>query len=303
MKREKFLRLAPWKAYHLLSGTGLTNVVPDGVHLKLVYKAVIGRSLDLERPQGFNEKLQWLKLRDRNPLYTMLVDKHRVKGWVADKIGPQYVAETYAAWDRAEDIDVSGLPERFVLKTNHDCGGVAVCRDKASFDLGAAKKKLAKHLKTNYFWGGREWPYKNVKPLVFAEQYLEPDITGDIPDYKLFRFSNGRILTLVCAERSLGAGMKKTFFDEGWSPVGVSEGGHPTDPSTPRPEHFDEMKRLAGKIAGDFPFARVDFYESGGRLWFGEVTFYPNSGFEHFEPASFDELLGDWIDLSRAYGA
>lgn len=259
-------------------------------------------ALDLDDPRTFNEKLQWLKLYDRNPLYNTLVDKYAVKAWVAGRIGPEYVTETYAVWERAEDIDVSGLPERFVLKTNHDCGGVAVCRDRAAFDLEAARRKLARHLRRNYYWGGREWPYRDVKPLVFAEECLEPDADGDLPDYKLYRFSNGRVVTLVCEGRASGAGMRKTYFDEGWAPLPLSEGGHPTDPGRPAPARFGEMRELAGRIAGGLPFARVDFYESAGRLRFGEVTLYPNSGFGRFDPPEWDREFGSWVDLSLAYG-
>lgn len=299
MKREKFLRLALWKAYHLLSDTGLTNVVPDGVHLKLVYKAVIGRPLDLERPQTFNEKLQWLKLHDRNLLYMTLVDKHRVKGWVADKIGPQYVAETYAMWERAEDVDVSGLPERFVLKTNHDCGGVAVCRDRASFDLRAAKKKLAKHLKTNYFWGGREWPYKNVRPLVFAEEYLESDGTvGSAPtDYKIMCFGGKARCAFTCTGRAEGD-LRVDFFDTGWNHLPFTRHYPNADVPPEAPGSLAEMVRLAEELSVGIPFVRVDFYEVAGKPVFGEMTFYPGSGFEEFDPPSADLELGSWIDLS-----
>ncbi len=300
-KFVKYLK-NPALVYPLATSRGLTNWVSDEVHLKLEYKARIGRCLDLEHPTGFNEKLQWLKLHDRNPLYTKLVDKYAVKEWVADRIGSQYVTETYARWSRVEDIDISCLPERFVLKTNHDCGGIAICRDRASFDLEGAKRKLAKHMKRNYFWGGREWPYKNVKPCIFAEEYLEDDASGDLPDYKLFHFSNGRIVTLFMTDRFTKAGLTETFFDEEWVPLELSEGGHPRRPGAAVPERFNEMKALTDRLAGEFPFARVDFYESKGRLLFGEMTFYPNSGFERFDPEEWDTELGSWLELPNGGG-
>lgn len=301
-KFEKYLK-NPALVYALASSRGLTNWVPDKVHLKLLYRARIGARLDLEHPTGFNEKLQWLKLYDRNPLYTRLVDKCAVKEWVADRIGSQYVTETYACWSRVEDIDISCLPERFVLKTNHDCGGIAICRDRASFDLDAAKKKLAKHMKRNYFWDGREWPYKNVKPCVFAEEYLEADASGDLPDYKLFHFSNGRIVTLLTTDRFTKAGLTETFFDEEWRPLELSEGGHPRRPDASIPGRFTEMKRLSDRLADKFPFVRVDFYESEGRLLFGEMTFYPKSGFEEFNPEEWGERFGSWIELPWGGGS
>lgn len=297
MHRLKKLMSNPFLAYDYAAGKGFTNWVPDEVHLKLMYRAAIGSWPDFKRPNTFNEKLQWLKLHDRNPLYTKLVDKYRVKKWVADRIGEEHVTRTYGAWEKTEDIDISGLPERFVLKTNHDCGGIAICRDRGSFDFEAAKKKLDRHLKTNYFWRTREWPYKNVTPCIFAEEYLEPGPSGDLPDYKLFHFSKGRIITLLMTDRFTEAGLAKTFFDEEWRPLDLSEGEHLTRKDLPVPERFDEMKAFAGRLAERFPFARVDFYESKGRLLFGELTFYPNSGFELFDPSDWDVTFGSWIEL------
>lgn len=301
MERIKTAIRNPARIYDWLSGFGLTNWVSDEAHLKLMWKSVFGpdASLDLDSPSTFNEKLQWLKLHDRNPLYTTLVDKYAVKQWVADRIGPEYVTETYAKWDRVEDVDTADLPDKFVLKTNHDCGGIAICRDRSSFDLDAAKRKLAKHMRRNYFYGGREWPYKDVKPCVFAEEYLASGESGDLADYKLFRFTDGRLITLVCEDRLLGAGMKKTFFDEEWRILPCSEGGHPVNPGCPRPRHLEQMVEFAKRLGEGMPFVRVDFYESSNRLYFGEMTFYPNSGFERFDPADWDERLGEWVDLSE----
>ena len=293
----------PWSLYAYAASKGLTNKVSDELHLKAMFRATIGKKLDLDNPATFNEKLQWLKIHDRNPLYTTLVDKYRVKQWVADRIGENHVSETYAMWERAEDIDISALPERFVLKTNHDSGGVAICRDRATFDLDAARKKLAKHLKTNYFWGTREWPYKNVKPCVFAEEYLDPaEGNGDLYDYKLFRFSDGRLVTLAMTDRFTGGALSKTFFDDEWHALPISEGGHPMRTELGRPAAFEQMKAMADRLGEGFPFVRVDFYESAGNLYFGEMTFFPNSGFEHFEPSKWDRKFGDWIDLEKVRG-
>lgn len=296
------LRANPYLAYSYATRKGLTNFVPDRTHLKLMYRATLESWPDLSRPKTFNEKLQWLKLHDRNPLYTTLVDKYRVKEWVAKHIGAEHVIKTYDAWERIEDIDISGLPERFVLKTNHDCGGIVICRNRSTFDLDAAKKKLAKHLRKNYFWGGREWPYKNVKPLVFAEEYISPDDGIDLVDYKFFRFSNGKMLTLLITDRFSGAELTKTFFDDKWIPLALTEGGHPVKSDVSEPVYFEVMKQFVNKLGEGFPFVRVDFYEAGGRLLFGEMTFFPNSGLERFDPPEWDELLGSWIDLSGAYG-
>lgn len=292
----------PYLVYRRMAARGLTNWVPDELHLKMMYRAELGTWPNLKSPKEFNEKLQWLKLHDRNPLYTTLVDKFRVKRWVADRIGPEHVTKTYATWRRAEDIDISNLPERFVLKTNHDCGGVAICRDRAVFDLDAAKEELSKHLKTNYYWRTREWPYKDVMPCVFAEEYLDPAEGEDLYDYKLFRFSGGRLVTLVVTDRFTGGALSKTFFDDEWHALPISEGGHPMWPKLGRPAAFEQMKAMADRLGEEFPFVRVDFYESAGNLYFGEMTFYPNSGFGRFEPSEWDRKFGDWIDLEKVRG-
>lgn len=278
------------------------HVVGDEAALRMLYRANLGKKLDLDDPRTFNEKLQWLKLHDRNPLYTTLVDKHRVKEWVAGRIGPEYVTPTYGAWERVEDIDLGALPERFVLKTNHDSGTVAICRDRASFDFEGAKRALSRSLRRNFYWVAREWPYRDVAPCVFAEQYLDPAEGGDLADYKLFRFTDGRKVTLVCEDRELGAGMSKTFFTDSWEALTISESGHPTNPGHPKPEHFAEMKALCDQLAEGLPFCRVDFYESSRGLLFGEMTLYPNAGFERFDPASVDAEWGEWIELSQRVG-
>lgn len=292
-----------WKAYSWATYKELLKPFDDEIHLKRIWKSVFGSQamLDLNTPRTFNEKLQWLKLHDRNPLYNTLVDKYRVKPWVAERIGSEYVTETYACWERAEDIDISGLPERFVLKTNHDCGGVAVCSDRRKFDLGAARKKLAKHLRTNYYWGGREWPYKDVKPLVFAEEYLDPGESGDLVDYKFLCFSGEARCLFTCSSRAKGD-LRVDFFDRGWNHLPFTRHYPNADVVPKRPDSYEEMLTAAERLSSDIPFVRVDFYESGGRPYFGEMTFYPGSGFEEFEPKEWDERLGSWIDLSGAYG-
>lgn len=270
--------------------------VSDRKAIEIQFETVLGYRPDLDNPKTFNEKLQWLKLHDRNPEYTIMVDKYRAKQWVADRIGWEHIVPTYAKWDHAEDITIDDLPDQFVLKTNHDQGGVVICRDKSSFDLKAAKKKLSRHLKRNLFWYGREWPYLNVKPLVFAEQYLQSP-ADDLADYKLFRFNNGRLITLYMTDRFTEAGLTETFFDEEWHRLDVTENGHSLKADAPKPKHFEEMKCLAEAIAEDLPFLRVDYYESSGKLYFGELTLYPNSGLEQFDPADWDLRLGSWIVL------
>ncbi len=275
----------------------------DSVYLKLVYRARLGAPLDLRNPKTFNEKLQWLKIHDRNPLYTKLVDKAEVKPWVAERIGWEHIVPTLGVWDSFDEIDFDALPDRFVLKCTHDSGGLAICRDKATFDIEEARKKIEKSLAVNYYWRTREWPYKDVKPRILAEKYLDPSAPdGDLYDYKLFRFSNGRLVTLAMTDRFTDGVLSKTFFDEDWHELPLNEGGHPTRGELTKPELFEKMKAVANKLGQDFPFVRVDFYESNGGLYFGEMTFYPNSGFEHFDPGEWDTTFGSWIDLTEVAG-
>ena len=300
MNRIQKLVRNPGIVYNVLAETGLTNWMPDELHLALMYRASLGSWPNLRHPRTFNEKLQWLKIHDRNPLYTTLVDKYRVKKWVADRIGEEHVTKTYGAWEKAEDIDISGLPERFVLKTNHDCGGVAICRDRGSFDLEAAKKKLSEHLRTNYFWRTREWPYRNVSPLIFAEEYVNPDDGADLTDYKLMCFGGEVRCSFTCTSRARGD-LRVDFFDAEWVHLPFTRHYPNSDVLPSRPRRYEEMVSLAEELSRGIPFVRVDFYESGGRLLFGEMTFYPGAGFEEFDPLEWDERLGSWIDLSNAY--
>ena len=183
-----------------LTNLGLTKWMSDERYLKWVYKLSFDKKLDLEDPQTFNEKLQWLKINDRRPLYVQLVDKYKVKKYVAEVLGEEYIIPTLGVWDRFEDIDFDKLPDQFVLKCTHDSGGLAICRDKSTFDKKAAEKKIKRSLKSNFFWRGREWPYKNVKPRIIAEQYMY-DGSGDLADYKIHNFNGETKFILVCRDR------------------------------------------------------------------------------------------------------
>lgn len=299
MDMMDFAAKAEFKLIHTL---GIDKLLSDETYLRLQYRALVGRRLDLPNPTGFNEKLQWLKLYDRNPLYTTLVDKCAVKNWVAERGGERYIVPTYAVWEYVEDIDLSVLPERFVLKTNHDCGGIAICRNRSDFDFDAAKRKLAKHLKHNYFWGCREWPYKNVKPCVFAEKYLNPSGPAEeIIDYKIMCFGGKARCAFTCTGRATGD-LRVDFFDLEWNHLPFERHYPNADVEPDAPSSLVEMCDLAEVLARDIPFVRVDFYEVAGEPRFGEMTFYPGAGLEEFTPEEWDERLGSWIDLSMAYG-
>lgn len=273
------------------------RLLPDAVYLKLVYRARIGRPLNLNSPKGFNEKLQWLKLYDRNPLYTKLVDKAEVKPWVAERIGWEHVLPTLGVWDSFDDIDFGALPERFVLKCTHDSGGLAICRDLSTFDMAAARRKIERSLANNYFWSGREWPYKDVRPRIIAEEYLDP--AGEqvgLTDYKVMCFGGQARCEFTCTGRADG-NLHVDFFDTEWNHMPFTRHYPNADVPPEAPERLKDMVVMAERLSEGMPFVRVDFYEVAGQYYFGEMTFYPGSGMEEFDPERWDEELGSWIEL------
>lgn len=274
------------------------RMLPDSLYLKIRYQRIMGKPLKLKTPQTFNEKLQWLKLYDRKPEYTMMVDKYAMKQYVADKIGAEYIIPAIGVWEHFDEIDFRRLPERFVLKCTHDSGGVVVCRDRKSFDRFSAKEKLEGALASNFYWPGREWPYKGVKPRILAEPLIEDSSGGDLMDYKLYCFNGVPKIVLICSQRFGDTGLKEDFFDDRWNHMNCKKVHHDNAAVLlPLPEKRDLMFELAGVLSESIPFIRVDFYEVEGRVYVGELTFFPSSGFEDFEPDSWNYRLGSWITL------
>lgn len=285
------------------SNLGLFNFMNDETYLKMMYKIHMGKTLHLDHPQTFNEKLQWLKIHDRNPLYTTMVDKYAVKKYVADKIGEKYIIPTLGVWDHFDDIDFDALPNQFVLKCTHDSGGLVICKDKEKLDKQAAKAKIEKCLKRNYYWSGREWPYKNVKPRIIAEKYMADDMDTELKDYKLMCFNSKVKATFVCTNRFSDQGLNVTFYDTNWEKLPFERPNHPMDKEDIlQPKSYEEMVKLAEKLAQHISFLRVDFYEVKGKPYFGELTFYPASGLEAFSPDQWDKTLGDLIELPKNRG-
>ena len=277
-----------------LLAMGAGRWLPDEPYLRLNYFAHFGRKPDLKNPKTFNEKLQWLKLYDRKPEYTAMVDKYEAKRYVAERIGEEYIIPTYGVWDSVEEIDFDALPDKFVLKCTHDCGGLVICRDKASLDIPAAKKKLAKSLAFDYYKWGREWPYKDVPRRIIAERFMG----NDLKDYKLFCFNGRPEITLVCSDRFTDTGLCEDFFDRDWNRLDLRRPKHGNSLAPiEKPVKFAQMQALAAELSRDMPFLRVDFYEIGGCLYFGEMTFFPASGFEGFEPREWDSKLGNMVTL------
>ena len=296
MKIRSLFSLRKWIAYYL--GKPSAKKMSDEKYIKLKFYASLGRKLNLDNPKTFNEKLQWLKLYDRKPEYTIMVDKYEAKKYVADIIGEEYIIPTLGVWDSFDEIDFDKLPEKFVLKCTHDSGGLVICRDKKSLDIGAARAKIERSLARNYYLHGREWPYKNVPRKIIAEKFMEDEETAELRDYKFFCFNGDVKIILVCAERFSDGGLRENFYDTNWNLLPFERPlHHNTEYPIKAPQNFKKMIQAAEKLSKDIPFSRIDFYETNGKMYFGEITFFPASGFEGFEPAEWDEKFGEWIKL------
>ena len=290
----------PKLRFGYLSKLGVFNRMSDEEYLKKVFQLHMGKELDLENPKTFNEKLQWLKLYDQRPEYTKMVDKYAVKKLVAEMIGEEYIIPTLGVWNRFEDIDFDALPDQFVLKCTHDSGGLAICRDKNTFDFDKAKKVISKSLKQNYYWKWREWPYKDVPPRIIAEKYMQDEETGELRDYKFFCFNGEAKALFIATERQKeNEEVKFDFFDMAFNHLDVRQ-GHPNAKICPeKPKQFDEMRMLAEVLSKNIPQLRVDFYEVNGKVYFGELTFSHFAAIVPFEPESWDRVLGDMIILQE----
>lgn len=284
----------------LLSTLPIFRILPDTLFIKISYKLKLKKALNLKNPRTYNEKIQWLKLYDRKPEYTTMVDKYEVKKYIAKKIGEEYVIPTIGIWDSFEDIDFDTLPNQFVLKCTHDSGGLVICQNKELLDIKSAKAKLCKSLRKNYFWLGREWPYKNVKPRIIAEKYMEDSETKELRDYKFFCFNGVAKALFIATERgNKNEETKFDFFDMNFNHLPFTN-GHPNAKTTPKkPASFDIMKTLAEKLSSGIPHLRVDFYEVDGKVYFGELTFSHWGGMVPFEPEEWDYKFGEYITLPK----
>lgn len=298
MKTQEFVRKAGRHIVWRLNQVGALNRMPDEKYLQMMFYLELGKHLDLENPKSFNEKLQWLKLNDRKDIYTKLVDKYEVKRYIADALGEEYIIPTIGDWEHFEDIDFQQLPEQFVLKCSHDSGGLVICRDKGSLDIEKAKLKLTRSLKNNYYYHGREWPYKNVKPRIIAEKLLVDNNDDDLRDYKFFCF-NGKVKCFkIDFDRFLEHHANYYDRDCCLLPFGELQFYPKPEKQLEMPSKLEEMICLAEKLANGFPFLRVDFYEVDNRIFFGELTLFPASGFGEFTPSEWDIELGDWLTIS-----
>ena len=275
--------------------------LPDAPYLRLMYYFQTGKKLNLKHPKTFNEKLQWLKLHNRKPEYTTMVDKYAAKAYVANIIGEEYIVPTLGVWDNPEDIAWDKLPNQFVLKTTHGGGGkgVIICRDKEQLDKAETVRLLQAAMKHNFYKNYREWPYKDVKHRVIAEEYLsgEGEESG-IKDYKFYCFNGKPLYCVVISGR--WENMVNDYFDMEWKHQNITLKGIPFAKNVPeKPKNFETMRQLATKLAAGQPHLRVDFYEVNGKVYFSELTFYSSSGYGQFTPAECDAIWGDLINIEH----
>ncbi|MDE7341037.1 MAG: glycosyl transferase [Lachnospiraceae bacterium] len=283
--------------YMLMS---LLRFIPDRIYLKILYGIKVGKKLNLHNPQTFSEKIQWLKLYDRNPEYTILVDKYEVKKYVADKIGEKYIIPTLGVWNKFEDIDFDLLPDQFVLKCTHDSGGLVICKDKSKLDIKKIRKKMTRSLRNNYYYIFREWPYKNVKPKIIAEKYMAERGKIVPEDYKVYCMNGMPRYIVVFHNRfSKNGQLSETVYDTNWIPQNFSLNGHFSISNIvqPRPECLDELLNICTILCQGISQVRIDFYIIENNIFFGEITLYAASGLQKMIPADMDRIIGEMVQI------
>lgn len=270
----------------------------DKHYLGLRYYLTFHKRINWKHPVTYNEKIQWMKVYDHNPLYSTLVDKYEVRKYISEKIGDEYLIPCLGVWDKFDDIDFSKLPEQFVLKCTHDSGSVTICRDKSSFDVEKAKKHFEACMKRNSYLGGREWAYKAVKPRIIAEKFMVDDSMVGLKDYKFFCFDGKVKMMFIATDRGVeGQDVKFDFYDENFTHLPFKHGHEHAKTEPQKPIGFDEMKVLAEKLSKGMRQVRIDLYDINGKIYFGEFTFYHHCGFVPFDPEEWDEKIGSWIKI------
>lgn len=281
----------------ILASRGFYNSMSDEKFLKKKYRLIFGTEPNLLHPKTFNEKLQWLKLYDREPLYTTLVDKYAVRQYIADKLGEEYLVPLAGGpWEKVEDIDFDALPRQFVLKCTHDSGGVLVVKDKSALNVDVAKSFLNKRLARNYFYGCREWPYKDLRPRIYAEKFMQNADEKALNVYKLMCFGGTPKIFQVIQNDKLNS-ETVDYFDTDWNLLNMRQNFPNSAQPLAKPECIQDLLQLAEKLSSGFPFLRTDFYVVDGRVFFSELTFYSDGGFACFDPPEWDKILGSWIEL------
>ncbi len=298
----KLLKSEPDRVFVAMADNMATSkffhFIPDETYLRIQFRLRMGYKLDLKNPRSYSEKLQWLKLNYRNDNQTRCVDKYLVRDFVSNRIGDSYLIPLLGVWDSFDEIDFDKLPNEFVLKCNHDSNSIKICRDKSKFDKDSAKLFFDQKIRNSFYYCSREWPYKNVKPRIIAEKYMEDDKTKELRDYKFFCF-NGEVKAMFIAtdRQSPDKPTAFDFFDTSFNHLPIKQ-GHPNACNIPdKPSCFFKMLDLSRELSAGFPHVRIDFYEINGCVYFGEMTFYHFGGLMPFIPLEWDYKFGDWLSL------
>jgi len=298
LKRMLSLWENPHKLFVVLSRRGFFTHMDDEKFLTRLYRGVLERPIHLNPPVLYSEKIQWLKLHDKNPIYTKLCDKIAVRDFIRERIGEEYLIDLYGVWEDPDQIDFSALPDKFVLKCTHDSGSAIICKDKSTFDWNAARLKLKKRLAKDYSIPGREWPYRDVPRRVLAERYLMNADGSQAMDYKFFCFDGRAQLVLVCTNHVDRHSGNYTFLRD-FTPHNIyqSREQEPENAQLPVPPHYDEMVALAERISAGFVHMRVDLYDTPEGVKAGELTLHSSSGLSQTMTLEGDRFLGAFLRL------
>ncbi len=272
--------------------------IPDSMYIKIYYRMKFRKKLNLNEPKTFNEKIQWLKLNNKNIVYNKMVDKYEVREYIKDKIGEEYLIPLLGAYEKVEDIDFETLPNQFVIKCTHDSGGLVICRDKTQLDIKSVKKKINKSLRRNYYYYSREWPYKDVKPRIIIEKYMEDKKSKELLDYKFFCFNGQPMFIYISEGLENHKTAKISFLDMNFKKEKFKRTDYREFESLPsKPVNFEKMKEISKKLSKGHPFLRVDLYEINNKIYFGELTFSPCGGYIPIDPIEYDEKIGKMLKI------
>jgi len=292
---KRILNKDAWTMYFAMRGK--YDKLPDDEYLKKIYKAIFHKELDLDDPKTFSEKLQWLKLYDRRPVYNRMVDKAEAKVFAAERIGEEYIIPTLGVWNSPDEVDFSVLTEPYVIKSTKDSGSAVICPDVTKIDPAEVISKLKSKSERDYYLIWREWPYKDVPSRIIAEKYMVDSSDGELRDYKFFTFGGEPKYLYIASGRGRTGETVADFFDMDFNHVDLKI-DHENAATPPHPpKNFELMKTLAAKLAAGTPELRVDFYEVDGRVYFGEMTFFHCAGLYPFKTPEWDRKLGDLITL------
>jgi hypothetical protein len=288
--------LLVWNERRRLQGEKELRKYTDKEAIDILYKSHVNHPPNLDNPTKFSEKLQWLKLYYRDPLMTQCADKYSVREYVSQRGYEDILNKLIAAYVNVDDIDIKSLPERFVLKGSHGSAWNIICKNKREINWASWRLIMKSWMKQNLYWYGREWVYKDIKPRIVCEEYIE-DRTGNLLDYKFFCF-NGEVKFVQVDVGRYSKRNYRNYYNAEWEILPFSK-EVPNNPDivVPKPANFSKMIEIAIQLSKPFPFVRVDLYNVEGKIYFGELTFFPASGSPNFNPVEYDEIVGSWLVL------